>query len=143
MESDARPEAIVEGALIGSVCAWRLWNRCFGETYRGIRSISRRERPRFAPQQLLPAGIILDGLYSTRRNSPISSAFASSWSRPMSSARRLAAREGADFMRIWQPVWDAREDYYSQLCPRRVRSRCSRMGRSSLLSRRSDPFNGP
>jgi uridine kinase len=57
--------------------------------------------------------IILDGLYSARPELAdlIGLRVLVESSAPIR-AQRLAAREGADFMRIWQPIWDAREDYY-------------------------------
>jgi uridine kinase len=57
--------------------------------------------------------IILDGLYSTRPELADLLGLRVLVESPDNlRARRLAEREGADFMRVWQPVWDAREDYY-------------------------------
>jgi uridine kinase len=57
--------------------------------------------------------IILDGLYSARPELADLIGLRVLVESPAPiRAQRLAAREGADFMRIWQPIWDAREDHY-------------------------------
>ena len=57
--------------------------------------------------------IILDGLYSTRPELTDLLGLRILVEAPENlRARRLAAREGDDFMRVWQPIWNAREDYY-------------------------------
>jgi uridine kinase len=64
--------------------------------------------------------IILDGLYSARPELTDLLSLRVLVEAPQEiRARRLSAREGADFMRTWQPIWNAREDYYfSVVCPR-------------------------
>jgi uridine kinase len=62
-----------------------------------------------APAQV----VVLDGLYSARSElSDLLGLRVLVEAPTQLRARRLAAREGTDFMRIWQPIWDAREDYY-------------------------------
>jgi uridine kinase len=64
--------------------------------------------------------IILDGLYSARPElADLIGLRVLVESPAQIRAQRLVAREGAGFMRIWQSIWDAREEYYfSVLRPR-------------------------
>jgi uridine kinase len=57
--------------------------------------------------------IVLDGLYSARPELSDLLGLRVLVEAPTPlRARRLAAREGGALMRAWQPIWDAREDYY-------------------------------
>jgi uridine kinase len=57
--------------------------------------------------------IILDGLYSTRPELVDLINFSVLVEAPDNlRALRLVAREGEEYIRKWQPIWDAAEDYY-------------------------------
>jgi uridine kinase len=117
LESDARPiEAIFEDAvdwqrlrkdalvplLAGETASWHPFDFA---SRAGLDSRLNSCSP--APV------IILDGLYSTRPELADLLSIRILVEAPENlRARRLTAREGADFMQVWQPVWDAREDYY-------------------------------
>jgi len=117
IEGDSRPiEVIVEGAvdwerlrtealvplLAGETASWHPFDFA---SRAGL-------DPRIISCSPAPV-IILDGLYSTRPELGDILGLRILVEAPDNlRARRLAAREGADFMRVWQPAWDAREDYY-------------------------------
>ena len=116
-ERDARPvEIVVDGALD--------WQRLRREALEPLLAgttaswhpfdfVARSElSPRVNTCSPAPV-IILDGLYSTRPELTDLLGLRILVEAPENlRARRLAAREGDDFMRVWQPIWNAREDYY-------------------------------